>query len=83
MRKRNSPALTPETAAALLRPFFLMMKLAPMNPLDSKAKTKPIRLFPEKPMSYFSLSLYSFGTLFFFSSSKAPGHNLIQIILVH
>jgi hypothetical protein len=38
------PALTPEAAAALLRPFFLIMKLAPINALDDKAKTNPFKL---------------------------------------
>lgn len=44
------PARTPEAAAALLRPFFLMMKLAPMNPLDSRASTNPFRLSVEDPI---------------------------------
>lgn len=78
MEKKNSPALTPEVAAAFLRPFFLMMKLAPMNPLDSKAKTTPFILSSEKPMSNLRLSfLFSF-----FSSSKSSNHKLFQIILV-
>lgn len=75
-RKINSPALTPEVAAALLRPFFLMMKLAPMNPLDSKARTTPFRLSSAKPMSNLRLSFL----FFFFSSSKSSNHKLFQII---
>lgn len=55
-RTKKSPALTPEVIAALLRPFFLMMKLAPINALDDKAKIKPFRLSLEKPM----LNLLSF-----------------------
>ena len=49
-RKRFLPALTPEAAAALLRPFFFIMKLAPINRLDIKARMNPFRLSSEKPI---------------------------------
>lgn len=85
-KKKKSPALTPEAAAAFLRPFFLMMKLAPMNPLDSKAKINPFRF--SLVMLKISPSLFRFWVFlffFFFSSSKIcnnklfPGHPRLQI----
>ena len=41
---RGRPARTPVAAAARRRPFFLMMKLAPMKPLESSARTIPFML---------------------------------------
>ena len=55
--RETSPALSPEAAAALLRPFFFIIKLAPMNPLDNKARIKPMRLSLEKPISDLLLSI--------------------------
>ena len=43
-RERGGPARTPEETAARRRPFFLMMKLAPMKPLESSARTIPLTL---------------------------------------
>lgn len=37
----------PEAAAALFRPFFFIIKLAPTNPLDNSAKVTPFRLSVE------------------------------------
>lgn len=45
----SSPALTPE-APAILRPFFLTIKLAPMKKLEDKAKTKPLMLSLDMPL---------------------------------
>lgn len=74
-KKKKLPARTPEAAAARRRPFFLMMKLVPMNPLDRRAKMNPFRLSLEKPI----LNLFVF---FFFSSpsssSKSPTHNKLR-----
>jgi len=43
------PALTPEEAA-FLRPFFLMMKLAPMKRLEERASTRPLMLSADMPV---------------------------------
>lgn len=53
---RVVPALRPE-APAFLRPFFLIMKLAPMKKLEDKAKTKPLILSEDIPL-YMSLKLW-------------------------
>jgi hypothetical protein len=52
MRRRNLlPALTPdEEAAAFLRPFFLMMKLAPMKRLEESASASPFKLSADMPL---------------------------------
>ncbi|BAS94863.1 Os05g0513450, partial [Oryza sativa Japonica Group] len=51
LRKKNRksglgrrPARMPEATAARRRPFFLMMKLAPMKPLERSARTIPFTL---------------------------------------
>ena len=71
-KKKKSPARTPEAAAAFLRPFFLMMKLAPMKPLDSKAKMNPFRfslvmlkIFPSLSLSLFLFWVFLFIFYFF------------------
>ena len=38
-RERGGPARTPEATAARWRPVFFMVKLAPMKPLESSART--------------------------------------------
>ena len=70
-KKKKSPARTPEAAAAFLRPFFLMMKLAPMKPLDSKAKMNPFRfslvmlkIFPSLSLSFSLLGIFIFFYFF-------------------
>src|SRR4051812_27275218 len=45
------PALTPsEEGAAFLRPFFLMMKLAPMKRPEEMASTNPLMLSEDMPV---------------------------------
>lgn len=73
--QRNSPALTPEAAAALPSPFFLIIKLPPINPLESKARMKPMRLSLEKAMlnhQYSSnlLNFYQLSTICFFPGRR-------------
>lgn len=69
------PALTPETAAALLRPFFLMMKLAPMKALEDNAKTKPLILSAEEVMFCCLISIVFFLLIaFFFASWRNSNH---------
>lgn len=49
-KKRVSiPALVPE-APAFMRPFFLTMKLAPINKLEDNAKIKPLILSVDMPL---------------------------------
>ncbi|KAG5580793.1 hypothetical protein H5410_051420, partial [Solanum commersonii] len=43
------PALTPE-APAFFNPFFLIIKLAPMNKLEDKARTNPLILSDDMPL---------------------------------
>ena len=43
-RERGGPARTPEATAARRRPVFFMVKLAPMKPLESSARTIPLTL---------------------------------------
>jgi len=82
-----SPALTPEAAAALLRPCFLMMKLAPMNPLDTKASMRPFRFSLDRPITKNRDSLQILNLLFvfvfFFSSWMRHETNTVpQIIII-
>lgn len=82
------PALTPETAAALLRPCFLMMKLEPMKPLETNARVRPVRFSLDKPMSQNRKFLRNLDLFFFsFASSMSSETNtvpqIIIIIVVH
>lgn len=43
------PALIPE-APAFFKPFFLIMKLAPMNKLEEIARTNPLMLSEDMPL---------------------------------
>uniref|UniRef100_A0A3Q7IF39 HAT C-terminal dimerisation domain-containing protein n=1 Tax=Solanum lycopersicum TaxID=4081 RepID=A0A3Q7IF39_SOLLC len=47
--ERLVPALTPE-APAFFNPFFLIIKLAPMNKLEDKARTNPLILSDDMPL---------------------------------
>ncbi|MFS7985987.1 hypothetical protein Hanom_Chr11g01005161 [Helianthus anomalus] len=47
--KPQSPALTPE-APAFLSPFFLTIKLAPINKLEDNARTNPLILSEDIPL---------------------------------
>lgn len=52
---RDRPALTPETPD-FFKPFFLIMKLAPIKTLEDNANTKPFILSLDIPL-YVSLQL--------------------------
>lgn len=84
-----SPALTPEAAAALLRPCFLMMKLVPMNPLDTRASMRPFRFSVDRAITKNRCFLqildrfFVFVFVFSFSSWMRHERNTVpQIIII-
>ena len=52
------PALRPE-APAFFNPFFLTIKLAPINKLEDNANTNPFMLSVDIPISVFAITLQS------------------------